>query len=334
MNKQATEVGLIYTGAVLGAGFATGLELFTYFISYGGIGFIGLIICCLLFTITGYKVLVICNKKKIHNYTQLMDLISGKALSSAFRIISFLFLNVLFSAMLAGFGELIANVFNIPVFWGNIGLDIICFALLLGGKESLALINSILCPLLIIGCIILGIYIFWDTKAVFSTDTVLKDNFLTSAIIYTSYNTITSVNLLAEISDKIASRKQAFSSGCICGLLLLLAGISMALPLYFNPQVADSTLPILSLINKSTLKWCYITVLALAIITTAMGNGFCIAEFYSKNLNIKKTAGCFIACCVGLMLSKIGFNQIVNNVYFLFGVAGLGQMICVLAYKS
>lgn len=334
MNNKTIQVGCIYTGAVLGAGFATGLELFTYFVSYGPIGFLGLTICCLLFIITGYKVLKICHENKIYDYTRLMDLISGKFLSPMFRILSFLFLNVLFSAMLAGFGELVQDIFHIPAFYGNTALAIISLFLLVGGENLLAVINTALCPFLIIGCIILGIYIFWDTTAVFSINKAMKNNFLTSAIIYTSYNTITSVALLAQISDRIADKRQALASAALCGILLLMAGVAMCLPLYFNPQINNNPLPILSLINSNMIKWCYTLVLTLAIVTTAVGNGFCIAEFYSKSLCIKKKSGCFLACCVGLMLSSIGFNQIVNNVYFVFGVVGLGQMVCLLAYRS
>ena len=117
MNRRSFASGLTYAGAVIGAGFATGRELFTYFIRFGIKGFAGIGICCLIFAYIGYKTVFIYIDENIEDYSRFADNVMGKWFGSVMRILSFLFLNVVFSGMLAGFGELVS--------FGNILLGMI-----------------------------------------------------------------------------------------------------------------------------------------------------------------------------------------------------------------
>ena len=57
--KNIVTIVLVIIGALIGAGFASGQEIFSFFYSYGYKGFFGIIVTCVLISILIYKILKI-----------------------------------------------------------------------------------------------------------------------------------------------------------------------------------------------------------------------------------------------------------------------------------
>ena len=53
--REIFTIVLVIIGALIGAGFASGQEIYSFFYSYGVIGLIGIIITCILISLTLYK---------------------------------------------------------------------------------------------------------------------------------------------------------------------------------------------------------------------------------------------------------------------------------------
>ena len=66
--KEIFSVTLVIIGALIGAGFASGQEIYSFFYSYGIIGLIGIIVTCSLICLVIYKTLKIIWKYDIENY--------------------------------------------------------------------------------------------------------------------------------------------------------------------------------------------------------------------------------------------------------------------------
>ena len=62
---DALKMAGIYTAVILGAGFASGKEILTFFINYGYKGFYGIILSGIIFSITGFCTLKIAAIKNI-----------------------------------------------------------------------------------------------------------------------------------------------------------------------------------------------------------------------------------------------------------------------------
>ena len=67
MMKKVFKAVFVIIGTLVGAGFASGQEIYLFFYQYGMNGVLGIIISSLLIGIVIYKVLQICEDKKITN---------------------------------------------------------------------------------------------------------------------------------------------------------------------------------------------------------------------------------------------------------------------------
>ena len=67
----------VIIGTMIGAGFASGQEIYLFFNRYGTMGILGLIISCTLAGIIIYKVFQIVKNKKIHTYSEFLENISS-----------------------------------------------------------------------------------------------------------------------------------------------------------------------------------------------------------------------------------------------------------------
>ena len=53
--REVFTIVLVIIGALIGAGFASGQEIYSFFYSYGIIGLVGIFITCILISVTIYK---------------------------------------------------------------------------------------------------------------------------------------------------------------------------------------------------------------------------------------------------------------------------------------
>ena len=67
------KVAFVIIGTLIGAGFALGQEVYTFFFSYGINGILGIIISSLIIGYTIYKTFKIIEKNNIKNYKEFLD---------------------------------------------------------------------------------------------------------------------------------------------------------------------------------------------------------------------------------------------------------------------
>lgn len=108
---------IIFTiiGTLIGAGFASGQEIYLFFYRFGLEGLIGLFVCSCIFSFAIYKVLNISFKNNIENYNDLINIIfnNKKILSNIVNKLINLFLCVTFFIMVAGIGTYLEQQFRI-----------------------------------------------------------------------------------------------------------------------------------------------------------------------------------------------------------------------------
>ncbi len=336
-NRNIMKTACVYTGTVLGAGFASGRELMSFFVDYGCFGFLGLIISGALFAVIGCTVLKIVYENNITGYPQFAKYLLGKNLGKGMEVIVLLFLLVLFATMIAAGGEMADSVFGADGVKGEVIVGALCFAVFLFDLDGLVEINVILCPVLVIGGIFVGLYIFLYSPAeVFSYTNAVEisviHNFAVSAVIYVSYNIITAVSVLVSLNRLITSRKTARRAGVLGGLCMCLLGICMALPVFANySNISMEEMPMLKLVmNYDFIKYLYIVILLAAVFTTAAANGFAVIEWLEERTSLKKIYIKLIIAVWGIAAAQIGFSNFVGSIYPVFGYVGLIEMAVIL----
>lgn len=343
-REKIIKIACVYAGTILGAGFASGQELLRFFIKYGFNGIFGLIVSGILFSLIGWAVLMEVYNNNIKNYSEFACHIMGRKFGFVMEIIVVIFLMILFSTMLAAGGASINKVFGINSFIGTIIITSLCFITFLFDVNGIVEINIILCPILVIGGIFIGIYVFLNQySSVFKYDvSVLKlinENWIVSAIVYVSYNIITAVSVLVSLNKIVVSKKIARWGGCIGGTCMGILGLCMSLPLFSNYiSLKNTEIPMLDIVDKygNLLKYIYLIILLSAVFTTAVGNGFAVIQWLGERLKIKSFYIKFFVCIIAMIISRAGFSNFVGKVYPMFGYIGLIEMslIVIVFFKN
>ncbi len=325
--KYILKIAFIYTGTILGAGFATGRELVSFFAKFNNMGIIGFVLACFLLALTCISILDIIHKTNASTYKQFMYNIFGK-FGIYIEWFNICLLFILFSAMLAGGGATISNIFNINEMVSIAIFCIITFIALIFGKNAIININTILCPILIIGGILIGIYLYFKATPVFNSNIEV----IASPFIYTSYNAITTISVLFAIKDIIINKKVIIYSGLLGGIFIFLIGLFMLLPLVRDYNIIyNSSLPILDLIkNENSIKNVYSFTVLSAIFTTAVSNGVALENTFKQKYNVNSISLKIIIILLGVLFSLMGFSNIVNIVYPIFGIIGMFEILVII----
>ena len=150
------KVVFVIIGTLIGAGFASGQEVYIFFYSYGINGLLGIIVSGIIIGFTIYKTLKILEKNNINNYKDFLNVfIKNKRINEFANAIINIFILVSFYIMIAGFGAYLEQEINLNSILGSSILTILCFILFKTNIKGIVKINEILIPILI--AVVLGI---------------------------------------------------------------------------------------------------------------------------------------------------------------------------------
>lgn len=326
-----------YVATVIGAGFASGQEILSYFVIYGKKSVYGLMIVCVLFILCALCVMLRVDKNDINGFDEYMNAISGRYMCVFIRLCVTLFMFASFCSMAAGSGELIYDSFGTERAYGMAVMLVMCAVVFLFDIKGILAVNAVLAPIMAVSLFVLGIYSFVcrDT-VVFGGGAAARlcDNYITSALIYASYNILTAIVILAQMKPMISKRSVCFSSAVIGGGALFVIALAIwgAIKLYYG-KIPLGEMPFLTIVARrgNVLRSIYAAVLYFSMFTTAISCGYGVIERLKSVLKIKKLTAVIVLTAASCPVLTLGFSDIVKNVYSLFGYLGLVLIVYVLA---
>lgn len=325
--KDIFKIAGIYTAIILGAGFASGQEIFTFFTRYKIKGFYGIAISGFIFSFIGYAILEIAYQKKITSSAQFIKLLFGN-ISYIAEFINQIFLFILYFTMLSATGATLNQEFNLPYIFGIVLMAILCLIFCLAGTNFIAKINFLISPILFIGSIFIGLYIIikHESMPVFFAQ---NKNWLKSAILYPSYNIITGICVLVPIINTLSDKKNGKYGAILGGIFMSILGFITSLAIFLNYNLACKTqIPMLAIANKysTVIKYIYLVVFILAVFSTAIGNFFGLCEILQqKKFPMPK----IFVTVISIIFANIQFNHLVSKIYPVFGYIGLFEIILI-----
>lgn len=324
---------LVIIGALIGAGFASGQEIFSFFYSYGYKGFLGIIATCVLISILIYKILKIILGNKIDSYDQFLELfIKNKKVTKTINVIINILLLVTFYIMIAGFGAYFEQEIGVSKFIGSLVLAILCFMVFLTNVKGVIKVSKFLVPFLILFILIIGTINISSINIENIEIQTIKKEWLLSSITYCSYNIILLIPVLISLRKQINQEKNIKYIAIISGCIIILLSINLYM-LLIKADVEISTLemPIVYVIRKfyPQLKNIYAFIILASIFTTAISIGTGFLQNISKNKKSYTQIVLFM-CITSLLISNFGFSKLVNFVYPLFGYIGIIQIMLIL----
>jgi len=326
-------------GTLIGAGFASGQEMYLFFYRFGLNGILGLILCSGLISMVIYKTFMIVNTRKIYNYDDfLQDIFPSKKISNISNIIVNAFLLITFYIMISGFGAYFEQQFQINSIIGSIILASISFVVLLKDIGGVKKVNSIVVPILIFIILIIGCLslknIFSGSGEIWRVNLENKYNFnwILQAIVYCSYNMILVIPVLVNLGKYIKSKKQIAFVSVLSGVIILVLAMSIFLVLTsVETDYSKIQMPAVYAIDNNFphFSGVYGIVILLSIFSTAISIGISFLKNIVKN---KKIYPQFVAimCISGVLISNFGFSNLVKLLFPIFGYLGIMQICCIL----
>lgn len=331
--KNVLKIILVIMGTLIGAGFASGREIYLFFGKFGKLGIIGILISGILTGIIIYITLKIINKKDINNYDELLEKINikNKYINLLIKNIITIFLLISFYIMVAAFSAYMNQTYEILIYISSIIFAFFAYIIFIRNIQGMIKVNEILVPILLMLILYLGIknvpYLL-ETKNVLDFDTVEKGFFINS-ILYTSYNSIMLIPILITMKKYINNEKQIKQISVISSILIILLSFCIfGLLLKGKYYIENVEMPLLSITMQFGKIYLYIYsfIIITSIFTTAISAGYSFLENVSKNKKQYKVALIFMSV-TSILVSNIGFSKLVEILYPLFGILGIIQII-------
>ncbi|KPU26575.1 hypothetical protein TR13x_09520 [Caloranaerobacter sp. TR13] len=330
-------LSFIYIGTVIGAGFASGQEIIKFFGVFGIKGLLGIIVSGILFCIIGIIILVSVYKNDLSGYQEFLISIFGDKLSTILEALILFFLFGGYCVMLAGSGAIFLEQFHLPY---NIGIFIMGIATLitfLFSIKGISVVNEIIVPLLLVGITILSILVISKEGLVFSNyngaEISITGNWLTSSILYVSYNCIPVLVVMSTLSSIIPNKVEAIKGGLFGGLGLGILSAFILVPLLIlYTDVFGLEIPMLKMaeyLGKNG-KTIYSLILWCAMFTTAIANGFGCIRRVSKITMIDERLFSIFFVFLTIPMAKVGFSKLISILYPLYGIIGVPILVSII----
>lgn len=332
--KNVLKVVFVIIGTLIGAGFASGQEVYLFFFSYGMKGLIGILISSIIIGVVIYSTFNILNKYKINTYKDFLNILLPK--NTKLKIIANFIINIFilitFFIMIAGFGAYFEQEIGINRLVGSLILAIITFIVFMTSIKGVVKVNELIVPILIGFIFIIGIISIKDIHILNLENYVIRTNytnFALSAVLYSSYNSILLIPVLITLNNYVKNKKQIFYISFISAIVtILLSVIIFLLLVRVDVDISKLEMPVVYVVSNmfKMLRYIYGVIILGSIFTTAISLGVSFLQNTAKN---KKgyTQISIIMCITSVIISKFGFSNLVSLLYPIFGYLGLIQIL-------
>lgn len=334
--KEIFTIVLVIIGALIGAGFASGQEIYSFFYLHGAIGLVGIIITFSLISFIIYRSLKIICKNEINNYDEFLGIfIKNKKVTKVINIVINVLLLVTFYIMIAGFGAYFEQEIGVNKIVGSTILAIMTAIVFFTSVKGVLKVSEYIVPVLIVFIVIIGVMNLGTINSGIEIP-VIKKGWLLSSIIYCSYNMILLIPVLISLKNQITRISNIKYIAIISGILMMTIS-TMIFMLITKSDVDISTLemPVVYVIRTFFTKFkpIYAFIILSSIFTTAISIGIGFLQNVSKT---KKSYAQFVffMCITSLLVSNLGFSKLVNFVYPLFGYIGIAQIISIIKKRT
>ncbi|WP_079710078.1 YkvI family membrane protein [Paraliobacillus ryukyuensis] len=330
MIKSSFKWMFLIVGTMIGAGYASGRELWQFFGPESGLA---IVLFAILFSICCYTILLISYQYKTTDYFPVLKILVGKRIAPLYDIMIIVYLFTTTIIMLAGSGVTM-EAFQLPYWWGIVFIAIPVVVVFIWDIDGVLSINSIILPLLIVGLLSVLISFIVQQDLSLIGDIQKQSNWI-AAFPFTALNILPLVAILGAVGEQIESRKEVLVASIGSGLIL--GGISL---LYNNSlvQIANDIIvyeiPLFAILKHYPYSmFLFISVLLwFAIFTTAVSGtlGLITRVKHRINLPFWMIALMLIGCMIPL--TTFGFSALIEYLYPLYGFLNLYILSSLLLY--
>lgn len=332
------KIVVLYLGAVIGAGFASGQEILQFFIVFGPGGIKGVVFATALFAYLGGVVMLLSVYTRSSNYRDIYSKILGNVPGRMMDFLCIIMLPGGLVVMLAGGGAVFSEHLGLPAFAGTALIALVTIIVLSRGLQGVVSANAVLVPLKVVVIML----ICWLALAYSANSGEhgaygpvsygTRVNWAWSAILYVSYNMVVPVAVLSSMGNSVPL-KAGLAGGVLGGLALgMVVAVVVITGLSFYPGITLYEIPLLHIAGflGKAVKTSLGFLIWLAILTTAIADAHGFASRFAQPDTKKYRIIGIGAVLLALPASSLKFSELVKVLYPLFGYAGLVLLFALL----
>lgn len=330
MMRASFKWMFLIIGTTIGAGYASGRELWEFFGHESGLA---IILYAIFFTVSCIAIMLISFKYQSTDYVVVLRMIVGKKLTGIYDVMILLYLFTTTIVMIAGSGAT-GQAFNLSYWWGVMIIVISILFLFTKDINRLLSINQYIIPFLLIGLLSILLLFTFDQDLTLFSHWYEQSNWI-AAFPFTALNILPLIAVLGAIGNQVRTKIEIWIACIGCGVILgvisyiynnSLIQISEEILLYEIPLFAIlSNYSVEILIIMSILLW-------IAIFTTAatgiLGIVTRIQRIVTQPL-WKLTLGTLVLM---LPFTLFGFSTLISYIYPVYGILNLYVLIRLLTF--
>ncbi|MFT4417306.1 hypothetical protein ACLM5H_26115 [Fredinandcohnia humi] len=317
-------------GTAIGAGYASGREIWQFFGEQSGLA---IILFTFIFIICCFTIMKISYEKKAEHFVPVLQELIGPKLAYLYDGITILYLFSTTIVMLAGGGATL-ELFNIPFWWGILLFSLFLVLVFLWNINGLISINIVIIPLLVIFLVfVIAIFLFFDNKEI--SFNLAKQGNWSAAFTFTALNILPMIAVLGAIGKEMKSTSEAWVASIGSGLLLgtisfyyneALIGIAQEIILYEIPLfIFLKEYPYIFVLTMSVLLFG-------AIFTTAASGLLGLTTRFKDKMKLPLWSIAIIFIVLMVPFTTFGFSTLVSILYPIYGIANLYLLAVILLY--
>ena len=360
-NKMPLAVGVAFVAFTtqFGGGFASGAQIYSYFINYGIWGLFLPLLSQFLLAFFFWYGLRYAFLHKTYDYRAFGDSFYGKyrvLFSNLYEITYLILIATATSAAFATGGSTLNSLFGIPYWLCTLVVGAFIFIISLYGTNIVRKCASTLSVLIIIGLVIVlvpNIIVQFGTITesvgrmaagelpVSSSESGLLGAALKSAILYFAFQ-LPSIGLMYQHTEPLTDVKQVDRAALymfLCNFIAMMLSIIGMLAIAFKPELEGASVPMLVLVQNGVGAGVLTPIISILIILGAVSTGVnMIAGIVARTVNAverrmdagKRASGHMARAAVASLIftvgvwaiSQVGLMAIVKKGYAYLGYAG------------
>ena len=360
-NKMPLAVGVAFVAFTtqFGGGFASGAQIYSYFINYGIWGLFLPLLSQFLLAFFFWYGLRYAFLHKTYDYRAFGDSFYGKykvLFSNLYEITYLILIATATSAAFATGGSTLNSLFGIPYWLCTLVVGAFIFIISLYGTNIVRKCASTLSVLIIIGLVVVlvpNIIVQFGTITesigrmaagelpVSSSESGLFGAALKSAILYFAFQ-LPSIGLMYQHTEPLTDVKQVDRAALymfLCNFIAMMLSIIGMLAIAFKPELEGASVPMLVLVQNGVGAGILTPIISILIILGAVSTGVnMIAGIVTRTVNAverrmdesKRAQGHMIRAAIAALvftvgvwaISQVGLMAIVKKGYAYLGYAG------------
>ncbi|WP_070120012.1 YkvI family membrane protein [Bacillus marinisedimentorum] len=316
-------------GTMIGAGYASGREIWQFFGHESGLA---IILFTFFFIVSCFVIMRISFEKQSHHYLPVLEHLIGKRLTGVYDIMIILYLFTTTVVMLAGSGATL-QTFSMPYWTGVLILCLLLVFLFIWEIKGILNMNSVILPLLILGLVgVLLSFILLNGEH-WQFDWQHQGNW-PSSFTFTALNILPLIAVLSAIGREMKHTGEVYIASIGSGLLLGSVSYLYNQSLLQIQDIMFYEIPLFAVLERypyfmviimSILLW-------LAIYTTAASGLLGLISRFQNGVNLPSWLLASIVLVLMVPLTSFGFGTLVAVLYPLYGILNLYVMAAILLY--